>query len=93
VIAHSPSLVVGTQGAILNNSKVMGTSQLGGAVYGNPNLNQNADIILNEVPTPMPILTPTLNTKAFKWLRIKNRVKGFLSVCTECCFKLIKLTF
>jgi hypothetical protein len=27
----------------------MGTSQLGGAVYGNPNLNQNADIILNEV--------------------------------------------
>jgi hypothetical protein len=27
----------------------MGTSQLGGVVYGNPNLNQNADIILNEV--------------------------------------------
>jgi hypothetical protein len=27
----------------------MGTSQLGGVVYGNTNLNQNADIILNEV--------------------------------------------
>jgi hypothetical protein len=25
----------------------MGTSQLGGVVYGNPNLNQNADIILS----------------------------------------------
>jgi filamentous hemagglutinin family protein len=32
----------------------MGTSQLGGAVYGNPNLNQNADIILNEVGSTNP---------------------------------------
>jgi filamentous hemagglutinin family protein len=46
---HYNKFNVGNQGAILNNSKVMGTSQLGGAVYGNPNLNQNADIILNEV--------------------------------------------
>jgi hypothetical protein len=51
---------------ILNNSKVMGTSQLGGVVYGNPNLNQNA------------VMPP--NTKAFRWLRIKSRVKGFLRV-------------
>ncbi|CAC9497696.1 hypothetical protein BPUTSESOX_2098 [uncultured Gammaproteobacteria bacterium] len=26
----------------------------------------------------------SLNTKALKWLRINNRVKGFLSVCTWC---------
>jgi filamentous hemagglutinin family protein len=32
----------------------MGTSQLGGVVYGNPNLNQNADIILNEVGSTNP---------------------------------------
>ena len=50
-VNHYNKFNVGTQGAILNNSKVMGTSQLGGAVYGNPNLNQNADIILNEVGT------------------------------------------
>jgi filamentous hemagglutinin family protein len=50
-INHYNKFNVDTQGAILNNSKVMGTSQLGGAVYGNPNLNQNADIILNEVGT------------------------------------------
>ncbi|VVM22122.1 hypothetical protein BSPWISOXPB_1675 [uncultured Gammaproteobacteria bacterium] len=48
-VNHYNKFNVGNQGAILNNSKVMGTSQLGGAVYGNPNLNQNADIILNEV--------------------------------------------
>ncbi len=48
-INHYNKFNVGKQGAILNNSKVMGTSQLGGVVYGNPNLNQNADIILNEV--------------------------------------------
>jgi hypothetical protein len=41
------NLVITPSGAILNNSKVMGTSQLGGVVYGNPNLNQNADIILS----------------------------------------------
>jgi hypothetical protein len=33
-INHYNKFNVGTQGAILNNSKVMGTSQLGGAVYG-----------------------------------------------------------
>jgi filamentous hemagglutinin family protein len=48
-INHYNKFNVGAQGAILNNSTVMGTSQLGGVVYGNPNLNQNADIILNEV--------------------------------------------
>jgi filamentous hemagglutinin len=40
-VNHYNKFNVGNQGAILNNSKVMGTSQLGGAVYGNPNLNQN----------------------------------------------------
>ena len=50
-VNHYNKFNVGNQGAILNNSKVMGTSQLGGVVYGNPNLNQNADIILNEVGT------------------------------------------
>jgi filamentous hemagglutinin len=44
-VNHYNKFNVGNQGAILNNSKVMGTSQLGGAVYGNPNLNQNADLI------------------------------------------------
>jgi hypothetical protein len=39
-VNHYNKFNVGNQGAILNNSKVMGTSQLGGAVYGNPNLNQ-----------------------------------------------------
>jgi hypothetical protein len=48
LISERPLTNVGKQGAILNNSKVMGTSQLGGVVYGNPNLNQNADIILND---------------------------------------------
>ncbi len=48
-VNHYNKFNIGNQGAILNNSKVMGTSQLGGVVYGNPNLNQNADIILNEV--------------------------------------------
>jgi hypothetical protein len=38
-INHYKKFNVGKQGAILNNSKVMGTSQLGGVVYGNPNLN------------------------------------------------------
>jgi hypothetical protein len=43
-VNHYNKFNVGNQGAILNNSKVMGTSQLGGAVYGNPNLNQNAEL-------------------------------------------------
>jgi hypothetical protein len=34
-VNHYNKFNVGNQGAILNNSKVMGTSQLGGAVYGN----------------------------------------------------------
>jgi hypothetical protein len=33
-VNHYNKFNVGNQGAILNNSKVMGTSQLGGAVYG-----------------------------------------------------------
>jgi filamentous hemagglutinin len=41
-VNHYNKFNVGNQGAILNNSKVMGTSQLGGAVYGNPNLNQKS---------------------------------------------------
>lgn len=42
---------VGTEGAIMNNSNQIATSQLGGAIYANPNLapNQDARIILNEV--------------------------------------------
>lgn len=40
---------VGTQGVIINNSKVMGVSQLGGAINGNANLSNEARIILNEV--------------------------------------------
>jgi hypothetical protein len=41
----------------------MGTSQLGGVVYGNTNLNQNADIILNEVgSTDRSVFKPSLST-------------------------------
>ncbi|MDN3719641.1 filamentous hemagglutinin N-terminal domain-containing protein [Roseibium salinum] len=49
---------VGQQGLILNNSKVVGTSQLGGAILGNPNLasGSTARIILNEVTSANPSL-------------------------------------
>ena len=43
---------VGKDGVILNNSKDMGVSTLGGAVYGNPNFQSNgreASIVINEV--------------------------------------------
>ncbi len=43
---------VGNEGAIMNNSNRMEVSQLGGALYGNPNLDPNkeaARVILNEV--------------------------------------------
>jgi len=46
---------VGTPGLILNNSTVLGQSQLGGTVFGNPNLNgQPARVILNEVTSTRP---------------------------------------
>jgi hypothetical protein len=37
----------------------MGTSQLGGAVYGNPNLNQNADIV-RSLLILKPVIAPSL---------------------------------
>ncbi|WP_143181442.1 hemagglutinin repeat-containing protein [Pseudovibrio exalbescens] len=42
---------VGTEGVILNNSGVMGRSELGGLIYENPNITEgnNASLILNEV--------------------------------------------
>ena len=43
---------VGNEGAIMNNSNVIATSKLGGALYANPNLDPTKDearIILNEV--------------------------------------------
>ena len=41
---------VGAEGVILNNSKIIGQSVLGGYITGNPNLTgSNARIILNEV--------------------------------------------
>ena len=43
---------VGSEGAIMNNSSKMDVSQLGGALYGNPNMSpgsEGARVILNEV--------------------------------------------
>ncbi len=43
---------VGKLGVVLNNSANMGVSQLGGAIYGNPNYQHNgreASIVINEV--------------------------------------------
>ncbi len=47
---------VGNEGIIMNNSNQIAESQLGGAIYANPNLapNQNATIILNEVTSTNP---------------------------------------
>ncbi len=60
-VNHYNKFNVGNQGAILNNSKVIGISQLGGVVYANPNLNKTADIILNEVgSTNRSVLTGAL---------------------------------
>ena len=48
---------VGTEGLILNNSKVFGLSQLGGMVAGNPNLTgAEASLIINEVTSTNPSL-------------------------------------
>ena len=60
-VNHYNKFNVGNQGVILNNSKVIGISQLCGAVYANPNLNKAADIILNEVgSTNRSVLTGAL---------------------------------
>jgi filamentous hemagglutinin len=54
----------------------MGTSQLGGAVYGNPNLNQNADIILNEVGTTnRSVLNGALEVFGRFILALKNSIE------------------
>lgn len=49
---------VGTQGLILNNSRTIGQSQLGGMVVANPNLaaSPEARLILNEVTSTNPSL-------------------------------------
>ncbi len=40
---------IDNKGAILNNSRTQGTSQLGGIILGNPNLSNNANQIINKV--------------------------------------------
>lgn len=47
---------VDRQGLILNNGKVLGSSQLGGLIQGNPNLRNspNASLIINEVTSTNP---------------------------------------
>ncbi|MEM9803943.1 MAG: filamentous hemagglutinin N-terminal domain-containing protein, partial [Cyanobacteria bacterium P01_D01_bin.56] len=47
---------IGNQGLILNNAAVVGTSQLGGVVLGNPNLTpgNEAALIINEVTSSNP---------------------------------------
>ncbi|WP_168157075.1 filamentous hemagglutinin N-terminal domain-containing protein, partial [Roseibium sp. TrichSKD4] len=49
---------VGQQGVVLNNSRTIGTSQLGGAMLNNPNLGSGpeANLILNEVTSANPSL-------------------------------------
>jgi hypothetical protein len=63
----------------------MGTSQLGGVVYGNPNLNQNADIILNEVGSTNEIMLTSFVSLAYKpsLSMIKSEVRSLL-ICA-CC--------
>ena len=52
-VNHYHKFNVGHQGAILNNSPIMGVSQLGGAVYGNPNLNQQLILFLMKLVQPI----------------------------------------
>ncbi|WP_413739800.1 hemagglutinin repeat-containing protein [Sodalis sp. RH14] len=54
---HFQQFDVGPQGAILNNSAEMITTQMAGIIQGNPNLNPNAAparVILNEVNSDNP---------------------------------------
>ena len=69
-VNHYNKFNIDTKGVILNNSTSVGNSAIGGVVYANPNLNNSADIILNEVgSTSRSILdgalevTGTLNAK------------------------------
>ncbi len=65
---------VGREGAIMNNSNRIAVSQLGGAIYANPNLNPNGEearIILNEV-------TSTRNSRLFGATEIHGRSADYI---------------